>query len=429
MDGMGRTCLGCQAELGPDTRLCPACGRQADNAGPGPVPGGPPPGEFRPGPGGGPGYTVVSPPAPGLPAPQSPGWDVTVTQRPAWPARPLAALPPASPPPAPAPATRPQALPGPTRANPSFGGPPLGGPPLSGPPLGGPQQASPAPTYPPPWYPPPAYQQQQQPGAPGPESFRPYQPPGPASGPPVPPPADPPSGPPRQPPRRHDGRRSGSSPARWVILLVLLVGGGAAAVLIAHPFGRPAIREAASSASRLAVPGHSASAGTGQATPAASPASPSPSAAVSERQAASSVASLLSQSVSDRAAISHAAAQVVDCGPDLNAAPKVFDDAARSRTSLLAGLTALPGRAALPPALVSDLTQAWQASIAADQAYAKWASDEISRGCVANDTNDPGYQATVTPDANATKDKSAFTSQWNAVAGKYGLARYQPGQL
>jgi hypothetical protein len=214
----------------------------------------------------------------------------------------------------------------------------------------------------------------------------------------------------------------------WVILLVLLVGGGAAAVLIAHPFGHPAIREAASTASRLAVPSHSA-AGTGKASPAASPASPSPSAAGTERQAASGVASLLSQSVSDRAAISHAAAQVADCGPDLNAAPKVFGDAATSRKSLLASLTALPGRPVLPPALVADLTQAWQASVAADQAYAKWASDEIAQGCVANDTKDPGYQATVTPDADATKDKTAFTGQWNPVAGKYGLTRYQPDQL
>ncbi len=83
----------------------------------------------------------------------------------------------------------------------------------------------------------------------------------------------------------------------------------------------------------------------------------------------------------------------------------------------------MPGRAALPAALVSDLTQAWQASIAADQAYAKWANDEITQGCVANDTSDPGYQATVTPNANATKYKTAFVGQWNPVAAQYGLTR------
>jgi hypothetical protein len=89
----------------------------------------------------------------------------------------------------------------------------------------------------------------------------------------------------------------------------------------------------------------------------------------------------------------------------------------------------MPGRSALPPALVSDLTQAWQASIAADQAYAKWAGDEIAQGCVANDTNDPGYQATVTPNTNATKYKTAFVSQWNPVASKYSLTQYQQDQL
>jgi hypothetical protein len=133
--------------------------------------------------------------------------------------------------------------------------------------------------------------------------------------------------------------------------------------------------------------------------------------------------------VSDRAAITSAAGDVGSCGPNLAAAPKVFDDAAGSRQSLLAGLTAAGGRAALPPALVSDLTQAWQASIAADQAYAKWANDEITQGCVKDDTNDPGYRATITPNLNATKYKTAFVAQWNPIAAKYGLKQYQPGQL
>jgi hypothetical protein len=89
----------------------------------------------------------------------------------------------------------------------------------------------------------------------------------------------------------------------------------------------------------------------------------------------------------------------------------------------------MPGRAALPPALISDLTQAWQASIAADQAYAKWANDEVVQGCVQNDTSDPGYQATVTPNENATTYKTAFVTQWNQVAARYGLTQYQQGQL
>jgi hypothetical protein len=207
--------------------------------------------------------------------------------------------------------------------------------------------------------------------------------------------------------------------------VILLGGGGAAALLIAHPFSHPALRQTASGGTRpTATTGPATASGT--ASPAASPTA---SSAVTEKQAATSVATMLSQSVSDRAAIINAATDVGSCGPNLAADPKVFDDAASSRQSLLARLTAMPGRAALPAALVSDLTQAWQASIAADQAYAKWANDEITQGCVANDTSDPGYQATITPNRDATKYKTAFVAQWNPVAAQYGLTRYQQGQL
>jgi hypothetical protein len=244
-------------------------------------------------------------------------------------------------------------------------------------------------------------------------------------------PMDPPAGPVRQPPRRHDGRRGGSSLTLWVILLVLLVGGGVAGLLIAHPFSHPALRTTASTASRPAAPGGSAA---GAASPAvsAAPATASPSAsaaAVTEQQAATSVDTMLSQSVSDRAAIISAADDVADCGSSLSSDPKVFDDAASSRQSLLAKLTTMPGHAALPAALTGDLTQAWQASIAADQAYAKWANDEIAQGCVPNDTSDPGYKETVTPNLDATKYKTAFAGQWNPVAAKYNLTQYQQGQL
>jgi len=138
---------------------------------------------------------------------------------------------------------------------------------------------------------------------------------------------------------------------------------------------------------------------------------------------------MLTQSVSDRKAISSAASDVANCGPSLASDPKVFDDAATSRKALLASLGTVPGRAELPPALIADLTGAWQASIAADQAYARWATDEIGKGCVTDDTSDPGYQATQTPNADATKDKTAFTAAWDPIAARYGLTEYQPGQL
>jgi hypothetical protein len=252
------------------------------------------------------------------------------------------------------------------------------------------------------------------------------------------PPMEPPAGPVRQPPRRHDGRRAGSSLTLWVILLVLLVGGGVAGLLIAHPFSHPALRTTASTGSRPATQGGSAAGGAVPASPAVStaPATPSTSAspsasrrAVTEQQAATSVDTMLSQSVSDRAAIISAAGDVGDCGPSLSSDPKVFDDAASSRKSLLDKLTVMPGQAMLPAALLVDLTQAWSASIDADQAYAKWANDEIAQGCVPDDTSDPGYQETVTPNLDATKYKTAFATEWNPIAAKYNLTQYQQGQL
>ena len=331
---------------------------------------------------------------------------------------------------------RPQAAPLPPATRRPLPGPPQPGSPQPGPGQSARPQPGPAPSYPPPAYQRPAYEQRPQ--APQDfESFRPYQPPVPPSA------GGPPPGPPRQPPRRHDGRRAGSSLTLWIILLVLLVGGGVAGLLIAHPFSHPALRETAGTGTSPAAPGGS-SAGPAAGGPTSGgpvPASPATSAsaasattppsapAVTEQQAATSLDTMLSQSVSDRAAIISAANDVSECGPSLNSDPKVFDDAASSRKSLLARFTAMPGRAALPAALVSDLTQAWQASIAADQAYAKWANDEITQGCVANDTSDPGYQATLTPNANATQYKTAFVAQWNPVAARYGLTPYQQDQL
>ena len=119
---------------------------------------------------------------------------------------------------------------------------------------------------------------------------------------------------------------------------------------------------------------------------------------------------MLASSVTDRTAINNAYNDVYRCGPNLDGDAAVFTRAVSSRRALLASLASMPGRAALPPALLSDLTNAWQASMAADQGLATWAHDEVSRGCVAGDTNDPGYRTTITPDNEATEYKTDFTA-------------------
>jgi hypothetical protein len=228
-----------------------------------------------------------------------------------------------------------------------------------------------------------------------------------------------------------------------LILVPLLVIGVVAALVVARPFSHPTASSDASNAARTtpastASPGlASPDASSSGSAPASLAASGSPSVsssspsspAVTERQAAASVATMLGQSVSDRSAIVSASNDVAACGPDLASDPAVFDKAASSRQKLLAKLSELPGSATLPPALISDLTKAWRASIAADQGYAQWANDEIAKACVPNDTSDPGYLATDTPNQNATTDKTAFAAQWDPIAAQYGLTQYQQNQL
>jgi hypothetical protein len=219
---------------------------------------------------------------------------------------------------------------------------------------------------------------------------------------------------------------------------VVVLGGAAAAVVALHPFGH---HETLANAATTLTPSATRSAGpsTASGTPSSSGASSSGAAssasasatatAVTERQAATSLAGMLARSGSDRTAIVNAVNDVNGCGPNLAADPGVFQQAASSRRSLLASLASLPGRGTLPPALITDLTNAWQASIAADDDFARWADDEIAKGCVANDTSDPGYQAATTPDNEATAAKQAFVAQWNPLAAGYGLTQYQWNQL
>ncbi|MGH3182039.1 MAG: hypothetical protein ACRDOE_09055, partial [Streptosporangiaceae bacterium] len=144
---------------------------------------------------------------------------------------------------------------------------------------------------------------------------------------------------------------------------------------------------------------------------------------------AQGLASLLGQSVKDRTAITQAVNDVDQCGPNLNQDPQTFRTAATSRQNLLAQLADLSGRSALPSNMLAALTGAWQNSVKADQDFAQWSQDELSRGCTDNDQSDPNAQAAVGPDNQATTDKQDFVGMWNPVAAQYGLPSYQWNQL
>jgi hypothetical protein len=138
---------------------------------------------------------------------------------------------------------------------------------------------------------------------------------------------------------------------------------------------------------------------------------------------------LLAQSGTDRAAITQAFDAVAACSPGLSQDETTFSTAASSRQVLLGKLAALPGRSALPAAMLQYLTTAWQASGQADQDFASWTRDEISHGCSTSYQSDASYQAAMGPDDRATTDKKAFAALWTAIADEYGLPTYQYNQI
>ena len=165
--------------------------------------------------------------------------------------------------------------------------------------------------------------------------------------------------------------------------------------------------------------------GTTGGTPAASASSTS---ALTRQQAATALSGLLAQSGKDHAAVNAAVTSVEACGKGLAQDARVFSTAATNRLNLLAKLAQLPGRAALPSAMISDLTTAWQASATVDGDLAKWAADAAGH-CRKGNLNDPNYTATIPFDSKATNGKIAFVRLWNPLAHKNGLPTYQSADL
>jgi hypothetical protein len=156
---------------------------------------------------------------------------------------------------------------------------------------------------------------------------------------------------------------------------------------------------------------------------------PSTSSQGTQRQAAVRLSGLLAQSVTDRAAVINAVADVRGCGPSLRQDARTFARAAGSRQRLLSRLGSLPGRSLLPAAMLQDLTGAWQASARVDTDLAQWADDSIASGCHRDSQSDASLLASAVPEDQANAGKHAFASLWNPVARRYGLATYQPNQF
>jgi hypothetical protein len=243
------------------------------------------------------------------------------------------------------------------------------------------------------------------------------------------------------PPPSGGGRPSRLPLIAVTIAAAALLGAGAGAyVLIDHPFSSPTGTTAQGSSvanvsqSTPASPSATPSSGTGPATtpaqtspaapttpPATPPATHAATQNTSERQAATTLAGLLSQSSSDRSAINDAYNDAYSCGGSLSGDQQTFEQAASNRQYLLNQLGSLPDAQTLPTQMLTDLTNAWQASLSVDNDYAQWAGDENSSGCT---LQDPSYAAAETPNEEATTDKNAFVSQWNTIAARYSLPQY-----
>jgi hypothetical protein len=164
-------------------------------------------------------------------------------------------------------------------------------------------------------------------------------------------------------------------------------------------------------------------------TAAATGTTPATSSQDARRQAAVRLSGLLAQSVTDRAAVIAAVADVRGCGPSLRQDARTLTRAASARQRLLSRLGNLPGRSLLPAAMLADLTGAWQASAQVDTDLAGWADDKIALGCHRVGSSDAHLRASFGPEAQASADKQAFARLWNPIARQYGLTTYQRNQF
>ena len=179
----------------------------------------------------------------------------------------------------------------------------------------------------------------------------------------------------------------------------------------------------------LTLSSHGGSSSTGNGTAATSPTASSSTGttALTQQQAATALAGLLAQSGTDHADVNAAVSNVEDC-KGLPADAQTFNKAAANRQTLLSKLSQLPGRSALPAAMISNLTNGWQASATVDTDLGKWAAAEAGN-CKKNDLKNPAYAASLPYDSKATNGKTDFVNQWNGLARKYGLSVYQPSQI
>ncbi|GAA2139950.1 hypothetical protein GCM10009760_22720 [Kitasatospora kazusensis] len=228
------------------------------------------------------------------------------------------------------------------------------------------------------------------------------------------PPGYPPAGQGYQP--EGDGRRSNNKMiiggvvagcvAAGVLVAVLMSGGDAKSGTTATPKTKPVAKTETSA----------------PATPGGSQVSPAMQAQ------AQALSDLLGTANTSRQAVIGAVGSVKKCEklPDSQAA---LTQAAAQRADLVTKLATLKVDQLPNGAQLADqLQKAWQASAAADQAYAGWAADAVA-ACDPNKQDDPHLKDGDAASGTATQAKTQASGLWNAIATQTGLASKGPSEL
>lgn len=140
---------------------------------------------------------------------------------------------------------------------------------------------------------------------------------------------------------------------------------------------------------------------------------------------------LLADSNNSRSAVIGAVEKAKNC-TDLDKATADLKGAAQQRRDLVTRLKDLSvdklpenGR------LTASLTKAWQASAAADDHYAAWATQAKSKKVCKKGKARPTsrYQQANVQSGEATKAKKEAAGLWNVIATKYGLTKHASSEL
>lgn len=226
------------------------------------------------------------------------------------------------------------------------------------------------------------------------------------------PPEAPPGTDPVQPRSRRQRRPAGSTMIIALVALAILAAGGIGAYALIHDNSHAS-----------AAPIHHRKLADSTPTPTLTAASPAPSAEQNQLQ---QFLGVIRQSASARTLVKAAMRQIGVCAMTPAGGITQLQQAITERQNALATLgrlqvSAIPGGQGMRTSLGDVL----QLSIAADRDFTAWMQDpRTTRHCPASTAQDAHYAAGVQTSAQAMQAKQQFLSQWNGMAGQYGLPTF-----